>query len=226
MIRVENLYKTFVMGEVQVHALRGVSFEIADGEFVGIMGKSGSGKSTLLRQLGLIDEPTKGEIFYDNKPTHELSPRERSHFRLTYLGYIFQEFALIPELTALENVMLPGMMKGERREEYEKRATELLEIVGLGDRIHHRPKQLSGGQQQRVAIARSLINTPQVLFADEPTASLDSTSSKIVMETFQKLNKELKQTIILVTHEPDDERYLHKTLWMKDGKLIHHKTAI
>ncbi|HLD21940.1 MAG TPA: ABC transporter ATP-binding protein [Patescibacteria group bacterium] len=221
MIRVVNLKKEFVMGEVHVHALRGVSFEIQDGEFIAIMGKSGSGKSTLLRQLGLIDEPTEGEIYYDDKGTHELSEKERSHFRLTYLGYIFQEFALIPELTAMENVMLPAMMQGAQKEEYESRAKKLLETVGLGDRVHHRPRQLSGGQQQRVAIARSLINAPKVLFADEPTASLDSVSSTVVMETFAKLNKEMHQTIVLVTHDQEDEKYIDRTIWVKDGQLTH-----
>lgn len=226
MIRVTNLKKLFVLGTVEVHALNGVSFEIADGEFVGIMGKSGSGKSTLLRQLGLIDEPTGGEIFFDDKPTHELTDRERSFFRLTHLGYIFQEFALIPELTALENVMLPAMMKGEARTLYEEHAAELLKTVGLADRLHHRPKELSGGQQQRVAIARSLINTPKVLFADEPTASLDTAASTVVMDTFTQLNKKFKQTIVLVTHEPNDEKYLDRVLLMKDGKLMHHKDNV
>lgn len=219
MITVKNLHKTFLMGSVTVHALRGVSVEIPEGEFIGIMGKSGSGKSTLLRQLGLIDEPTSGEIYFDDKGTHELTERERSVFRLTHLGYIFQEYALIPELTAIENVMLPAMMRGAKREEYEARAKELLTTVNLEERMYHRPKELSGGQQQRVAIARSLINSPKVLFADEPTASLDSASSKIVMDTFKKLSKEMKQTIILVTHEPDDKKYLDRVLMMKDGEL-------
>lgn len=219
MISVSGLKKTFLLGEVEVRALRGVDFEIAKGEFIGIMGKSGSGKSTLLRQLGLIDEPTEGEIMFDGRPTHELSEKERSEFRLNTLGYIFQEFALIPELTAIENVMLPAMMRGGPRSEFEARAHTLLETVGLGDRGHHRPKELSGGQQQRVAIARSLINQPTVLFADEPTASLDSESSTIVMDTFSQLNKEMEQTIILVTHEPEDEKYLDRVLWMSDGKL-------
>lgn len=220
MIRAERLTKTFLLGDVTVHALRGVSFEIPDGAFVGIMGKSGSGKSTLLRQLGLIDEPTSGEIFFDDKRTHELSERERSRFRLTHLGYIFQEYALIPELTALENVMLPAMMNGVDSAASTARARELLETVNLADRMEHRPKELSGGQQQRVAIARSLINSPRVLFADEPTASLDSASSTVVMETFAKLNKTMKQTIVLVTHEPDDKKYMDRVLMMKDGSLV------
>lgn len=223
MITVKNLSKTFLMGSVTVHALRSVDFVIKDGEFVGIMGKSGSGKSTLLRQLGLIDEPTSGEIFFDEKGTHELTERERSVFRLTHLGYIFQEYALIPELTALENVMVPAMMRGAKREEYEARARELLKTVNLEERMEHRPKELSGGQQQRVAIARSLINNPRVLFADEPTASLDSASSQVVMETFTKLNKEMGQTIILVTHEPDDKKYLDRILMMKDGSLVNKR---
>lgn len=219
MIRVNHLTKVFTMGDVQVEALRGLSFTIADAEFVGIMGKSGSGKSTLLRQLGLIDEPTSGEIFFDEKSTRELSDLERSYFRLHYLGYIFQEYALIPELTALENVMLPAMMKGGKKSTYLDKAKELLATVNLDDRMHHRPKQLSGGQQQRVAIARSLINDPKVLFADEPTANLDTASTKVVMETFQKLNKTMKQTIVLVTHEPDNQAYVDRTIIMKDGKI-------
>lgn len=207
------------MGEVEVHALRGISFTIKDGEFVGIMGKSGSGKSTLLRQLGLIDDPTSGEIFFDDKDTRDLSATERARFRLTHLGYIFQEYALIPELTALENVMLPAMMRGNKKAIYLDKAKQLLKVVDLAERWHHRPKQLSGGQQQRVAIARALINDPKVLFADEPTANLDSASTKIVMETFSRLNKTTKQTIVLVTHEPDNKAYLDRTIIMKDGKI-------
>ncbi|OGY85391.1 MAG: ABC transporter [Candidatus Kerfeldbacteria bacterium RIFOXYA2_FULL_38_24] len=226
MIKVTNLKKDFVMGEVVVHALRGVSFEVARGEFVGIMGHSGSGKSTLLRQLGLIDEPTSGEIILDNHPTHELSEKERSRFRLTRLGYIFQEFALIPELTAIENVFLPAMMRGGNHEEYYQKAEEMLRIVGLADRLNHRPAELSGGQQQRVAVARSLINSPSVLFADEPTANLDSHASQTVMDTFKNLNQTLQQTIIIVTHEPEDSQYLDRVLWMKDGRLSLKKPKI
>lgn len=219
MIKVDNLKKSFVMGEITVHALRGVSFDITAGEFVGIMGKSGSGKSTLLRQLGLIDEPTSGEIYFDDRPTYDLNDKERSHFRLTQLGYIFQEYALIPELTATENVMLPAMMKGSARSLYLQRAEEVLTAVDLQDRMHHRPKELSGGQQQRVAIARALINQPKVIFADEPTANLDTASSTLVMETFTKLRKEFGQTIILVTHESEHMKYVDRVLEMKDGKL-------
>ncbi len=219
MIRVEDLTKIFTMGDVQVKALCGLSFTIADGEFVGIMGKSGSGKSTLLRQLGLLDDPTSGEIYFDERNTRELSDLERSQFRLHHLGYIFQEYALIPELTALENVMLPAMMKGGKKSSNQDKAKQLLATVHLGDRLHHRPKQLSGGQQQRVAIARSLMNNPKVLFADEPTANLDTASTKVVMETFQKLNKTMQQTIVLVTHEPDNQTYVDRMIIMKDGKL-------
>lgn len=220
MIRVEHLKKIFLMGTVSVHALRDVSFDIAEGEFVGIMGASGSGKSTLMRQLGLIDEPTSGDIFLDDQPTRELTAKERSRFRLHEFGYIFQEYALIPELTAIENVMLPGMMKGGSMQEYTSRAEELLKTVGLEHRVHHRPRELSGGEQQRVAIARSLINSPRVLFADEPTANLDSQSSKNVMETFRQLNTEMKQTIIMVTHEQEHTVYFKRILLMKDGKLV------
>lgn len=219
MIRVDQLTKVFIMGDVRVEALRGINFTIANGEFVGIMGKSGSGKSTLLRQLGLLDDPTSGEIYFDDKNTRELSDLERSQFRLHHLGYIFQEYALIAELTALENVMLPAMMRGGDKAKYTQKAAELLKTVNLGDRLNHRPKQLSGGQQQRVAIARALINDPEVLFADEPTANLDTASTKLVMETFQKLNTTMKQTIVLVTHEPDNQAYVDRTIMMKDGKI-------
>lgn len=219
MIRVNQLTKVFTMGDVRVEALRDVTLTIAEGEFIGIMGKSGSGKSTLLRQLGLIDEPTSGEIYFDTKSTHELSDAERSQFRLQHLGYIFQEYALIAELTALENVMLPAMMLGGNKTQYQEKAKELLATVNLGDRLHHRPKELSGGQQQRVAIARALINNPKVLFADEPTANLDTVSTKVVMETFQKLNQTIQQTIVLVTHEPDNQAYVDRTIIMKDGKI-------
>ncbi|OGO57704.1 MAG: ABC transporter, partial [Chloroflexi bacterium RBG_19FT_COMBO_47_15] len=167
MLKVRNLTKIYGLGEVQVRALDGVSFTVATGDMVCIMGKSGSGKSTLLRQLGLLDRPTSGEIILDDKVVTKLSDSARATLRLQYLGYVFQEYALLAELTAHENVYLPGMMLGEKGIDFRKRARELLELVGLGRRIHHYPKELSGGEQQRVAIARALINNPSVIFADE-----------------------------------------------------------
>src|SRR4030042_6113399 len=167
MLEVRNLTKIYSSGAVQVKALIEASFNVATGEMVCVTGKSGSGKSTLLRQLGLLDRPTYGEIIINGKPVVKLSDGERAPLRLQYLGYVFQEYALIGELTAHENVYLPGMMLGQNGVDFKKRAQELLEIGGLGDRIRHYPKELSGGEQQRVAIARALINNPKILFADE-----------------------------------------------------------
>jgi putative ABC transport system ATP-binding protein len=185
-----------------------------------IMGKSGSGKSTLLRQLGLLDRPTSGEIILDSMPVAKLSDDVTSTLRLERLGYIFQEYALLAELTAHENVFLPGMMLSKEGVDYSKKARELLEMVGLGDRIRHYPRELSGGQQQRVAIARALVNSPQVIFADEPCANLDTISSKLVMKTLVNLNKDMQVTIVFVSHDPDDKQYARNLVLLSDGKLV------
>ncbi len=214
MISVKNLVKTYP-GEVPTYALKGVSLEVAAGEFVALMGRSGSGKSTFLHQLGLLDTPTAGEVTIDSVDVLKLSETERTHFRLEYLGYVFQEYALIAEFTALENVYFPAMALGEG--EAKDRAAHLLDLVGLGSRLHHQPHEMSGGEQQRVAIARSLINNPKVLFADEPTANLDTESSATVFKLFQKLNRDLNQTILVVTHEPEDKQYVDRVVWMRDG---------
>lgn len=216
MIKVKDLKKTYT-GKVPTPALKGVSFEIKRGEFVALMGRSGSGKSTLLHQLGLLDTPTGGSIIIDNIDVLALSESEKSLFRLSSLGYIFQEYALVAEFTAFENVHLPAMTLNDDHDTHKSRAKEFLEIVGLGDRMDHYPSELSGGEQQRVAIARALINNPKVLFADEPTANLDTTSSEVVLKLFKKLNKELKQTIIMVTHEPEDKKYVDRIIWLSDG---------
>lgn len=220
MITVKNLVKTYP-GKVPTLALKGISFEIAEGEFVALMGRSGSGKSTLLHQLGLLDMPTTGSVIIDTSNVLTLSDAERTRFRLQYLGYVFQEYALIAEFTALENVYFPAMAFGDNSAQ--ERAAHLLDVVGLRDRMNHYPSEMSGGEQQRVAIARSLINNPKVLFADEPTANLDTVSSEIVFKLFQKLNKELKQTILVVTHEPEDKKYVDRVIWLKDG-LIEKET--
>lgn len=216
MIKVENLVRTY-SGEVPTLALKGVSFEIETGEFVALMGRSGSGKSTLLHQLGLLDMPTSGGIVVNGSNVLTLSDSERTKFRLQYLGYVFQEYALIAEFTALENVYFPAMAFGDNNAK--ERAEHLLDLVGLRERINHYPSEMSGGEQQRVAIARSLINNPKVLFADEPTANLDTVSAEVVFKLFQKLNKELKQTILVVTHEPEDKKYVDRVIWLKDGLI-------
>jgi len=218
MIKAENIKKTYA-GKVPTHALRGVSFEIADGEFIAIMGRSGSGKSTLLHQLSLIDTPTSGNIHLNKKDVTHLNDAQKTAFRLKHLGYVFQEYALIVEFTALENVYLPAMALGTETARYKKRAEELLGLVGLGERLEHYPHELSGGEQQRVAIARSLINEPEIVFADEPCANLDTASAKVVLELFSKLNQDLKQTIVMVTHEPDDKKYVDRVIVLEDGLI-------
>jgi putative ABC transport system ATP-binding protein len=220
MISVSNLTRIYKLGSVEVRALVDVSLTLEAGDITCVMGKSGSGKSTLLRQLGLIDRPTSGHIVFDGQDVTRLPDGARARMRLTYSGYIFQEFALLGELTAHENVYLPGMMLGNGTRDYRKRAAELLGMVGLEERIYHKPKELSGGEQQRVAIARALINNPRSLFADEPCANLDTISSQAVMETLLKLNKDLGITIVFVSHDPDDKRYANRSVYLKDGRLV------
>lgn len=218
MISVRSVTKIY-SGKVPTVALQDVSFEVASGEFVAVMGRSGSGKSTLLHQLGLLDTPTSGQILIDGVDILKLADDQRTTFRLNFLGYVFQEYALVAELSALENVYLPAFARGLGARDYRARASELLEVVGLGERVHHYPHELSGGEQQRVAIARSLVNAPKVLFADEPTANLDTVSSRVVLELFRKVNRELGQTIMMVTHEPDDLQYVDRAIWLKDGVI-------
>jgi putative ABC transport system ATP-binding protein len=219
MLEIRDLTRIFNPGAVEVRALDNVSFSVDSGDMLCIMGKSGSGKSTLLRQLGLLDIPSSGEIFFEGKSVSKLSDLERARLRLNYLGYVFQEYALLAELTAHENVYLPGMMLGDSGAKFKERARELLEVVGLADRIHHQPRELSGGEQQRVAIARALINNPKILFADEPCANLDTISSALVMNTLVNLNKEMGVTILFVSHDPDDKKYAKGVVMLSDGKI-------
>ena len=223
MIKVKNLKKIYDMGTLKVKALDGVSMDIKKGEFVTLMGFSGSGKSTFLHQVGLLDTPTSGSIIINNVDVLELSEKQKTLFRLNQLGYVFQEYAILGELTALENVYLPLLMIGKNKQECIASAKEVLEKVGLGDRMDHFQKELSGGQQQRVAIARALVNKPKILFADEPTANLDSTSSIQILELFKELNKKYGQTIVMVTHEDFHKKYVDRVIYLKDGQVIKGK---
>ncbi|MDY0386113.1 MAG: ABC transporter ATP-binding protein [Methanolobus sp.] len=218
-IRTENLERVYISGVVKTYALVDISIEIKEGEFVAIMGKSGSGKSTLLHQLGLLDKPTKGSLNIDGHDVINISEKERTRFRLNELGYVFQSYNLIPELTAIENVYITPMARNMKKEEYESMAEEVLTAVGLEDRMHHYPSELSGGQQQRVSIARALVNKPKILFADEPTANLDSASSEDVINLFRKFNQEIGQTIVMVTHELEEGEKADRIIWVKDGLL-------
>ena len=220
MIKVENLVKTYAMGEVQVRALRGISLEIGKGEFVGIMGSSGSGKSTLLHMLGLLDHPTSGTILLNGNNVLALSEEERTLFRLNNLGYVFQDYALISELSVLENVYLPCLVRGRSSEECIPTSTGILVEVGLGDRISHMSYELSGGEQQRVSIARALVNKPSIVFADEPCANLDSETSRHILELFRALNKDLDQTIVMVSHEPWHTEYFDRVITLRDGEIV------
>lgn len=216
MLKARDLQKIYGQGSSATHALKGINIEVKTGEFVAIMGRSGSGKSTLLHLLGLLDMPTSGEIYIEDTDTLKLNEGERARFRLERLGYVFQEYSLLGELTVLENVYLPALCS-TRQNNYKKRAAELLEVVGLGKRMFHYPSGVSGGEQQRVAIARALVNEPKMLFADEPTASLDAASARVILELFKKLNEDLGQTIVMVTHELEDEKYVDRVIWLVDG---------
>jgi len=219
-ITTRNLSRIYTMGTMQVPALKSVTLDIRRGEFAAIMGKSGSGKSTLLHQLGLLDTPTEGEIMIDGVEISGLSEAARTRFRLEKFGYVFQEYAILPELTALENVYLPAMAMGLSRDECARSGMGALAHVGLTERADHRPKELSGGEQQRVAIARALINKPKILFADEPTANLDSVSSRQILELFRVLNRDMGQTILMVTHELEDADIVDRVIWLADGEVV------
>ena len=219
MIVGRDIKRVYGMGAVQVRALDGVSLEIRKGEFVGVMGSSGSGKSTLLHMLGLLDRPSSGFISIDGVDVGALDERSRTLFRLKRLGYVFQDYALVPELTAQENVYLPSMVRGMTPHECTLVCSEILGVVGLGDRIHHLPGEMSGGEQQRVAIARALVNKPAILLADEPCANLDSQNSRIILDLFKKLNKNLHQTIVMVSHEEWHKSYFDRIIYMKDGVI-------
>ena len=219
MIKINSLFKEYVMGDNKLLALNDVSVSINEGEFVSIMGSSGSGKSTLMNIIGCLDVPTSGEYFFSNNNISSLNSNKLAELRNKDIGFVFQNFNLLPRLNALENVILPLLYSGKNLKERNKLALEALEGVGLSDRINHRPNQLSGGQQQRVSIARAIAGTPKLILADEPTGALDSKTSLEIMKILNDLNSK-GITIVLVTHENDIAKYGSRIIKMKDGKII------
>ena len=221
MIEITELRKTYQMGNVEVRALDGVTLNIEKGEFLGIMGPSGSGKTTLLHMLGLLDIPTSGKIVIDGLDLSHLTDYEKTMFRLYKLGYVFQDYALVPDLTVMENVSLTAMLRKDRTEEQSKKDSfEILQKIGLCDRRDHLPRELSGGQQQRVSLARAMVNKPDILFADEPCANLDTENSRIVLELFKEINESMHQTIVMVSHEDWHKEYFHRIIRLRDGKIV------
>ena len=221
MIEISDLRKIYQMGTVEVKALDGVTLTIEKGEFLGIMGPSGSGKTTLLHMLGLLDLPTSGKIVIDGLDILKLTDYEKTMFRLYKLGYVFQDYALVPDLTVMENVSLTAMLRKDRTEEQLKKDSfEILQKIGLCDRRDHLPRELSGGQQQRVSLARAMVNKPDILFADEPCANLDTENSQIVLELFKEINESMRQTIVMVSHEDWHKDYFHRIIRLRDGKIV------
>ena len=221
MIEIADLQKIYRMGDVEVRALDGVTLDIAKGEFLGIMGASGSGKTTLLHMLGLLDTPTSGSIAIDGTDISRLNDYEKTLFRLYKLGYVFQDYALVPDLTVMENVTLPAMLRKDLTEkQYHDASIDILTKIGMLDRQDHLPRELSGGQQQRVSIARAIVSKPDILFADEPCANLDTENSRMVLDLFREINEEMHQTIVMVSHEDWHKDYFHRIIRLQDGKVI------
>ena len=217
MITLEQVRKTYSMGDTEVEALKDSNVDIEEGEFVAVMGPSGSGKSTLMNMIGALDTPTDGEVFIDEEAISGLSEDELALLRSKKIGFIFQQFNLIPSMNATENVALPMLFRGKSKKERTERAEEILEKVGLGERLHHMPSELSGGQRQRVSIARSLANDPEIILADEPTGNLDTETGENIMELLTELNEEGK-TIIMVTHDEHDAEYADRIIKIVDGE--------
>ncbi|GAB4385853.1 MAG: ABC transporter ATP-binding protein [Phycisphaerales bacterium] len=220
MIRCRDVSKTYRLGDRSVEALRGVSLSLEEAGFYAIMGQSGSGKSTLLHLLGALDRPTSGEIYIGDEAIHQMTERQATAFRRRKIGIVFQQFNLIPTLSARENVELPGLLAGENRSILEKRSGQLLERLGLGDRADHRPEALSGGEQQRVAIARALLFSPELLLADEPTGNLDSASAAKLWTLLEEIARERETTVIMVTHEPAAAAHCERVFVIRDGRVI------
>jgi putative ABC transport system ATP-binding protein len=220
-IDIRNVHKVYNLGvEFELHVIRGIDVKVKRGEFIAILGPSGSGKTTLLDIMGCLLKPTEGEVWIDGVLTNELDDGELARIRGSTIGFVFQQYNLISSQTALENVMLPMRINGASKKEAEKRASYLLKLVGLGERMHHRPSQLSGGEQQRVAIARSLSNQPKIILGDEPTGNLDTSTGKKILQTLEELNKEKGYTIVVVTHDERIKKYADKIINLMDGRII------
>lgn len=225
-IKLDNVWRTYMLGKTEVHALRGLSLEIFPGDFVAIMGSSGSGKSTLLNIIGCLDSPTKGRVYLKGKDISSMSESQLSQFRGKTLGFVFQEFNLLTNLTAIENVMLPMIFQGVSLEKRKEVAKKILVSVDLEDRIFHEPGELSGGERQRVAIARAFANEPEVIIADEPTGNLDSATGKKIMEVLTDFHKKEGKTVVVVTHDAKIADYAEKVVNIQDGRIIkNHSTA-
>ncbi|HUI87734.1 MAG TPA: ABC transporter ATP-binding protein [Anaerolineales bacterium] len=218
--KVENVTKVFTIGEMETRALRGVDLTIENGEFTALVGPSGSGKTTLLQLIGCLDQPTSGKVYINGKEVTKLNRNQRADLRKSALGFVFQFFALIPTLTAYENVEMPLLLDHHPSTERRARVNQLLESVGLADRAHHRPDQLSGGEQQRVAVARALASNPSLILADEPTANLDTENGRQVMEIMQKLNEETGVTYVFATHDPRVIQYAKRVVTLRDGLIV------
>jgi len=226
LVKLEDVHKIYRLGKVEIHALRGVDLEVSRGEFVAIVGPSGSGKSTLLNMIGAMDKPTRGHIYIEGRDITKMGDAERAKLRLEKIGFVFQQYHLIPWLPAIKSVEVPMMIANVPQAERRKRAEKLLRAVGLGERMYHKPSELSGGEQQRVAIARALANNPEILLADEPTGNLDTKTGAEIVNLIRRLNEEMGVTCIVVTHDLEVAAAAKRILYLRDGRIVGGAPAV